>query len=337
MASVPDVYRSIVEGSRSVALCFLSSEGVIQSWNPGAEHIFGYASEEAVGKPGSILFKADGAEASELTRRIAIRKDGSEVRVDSQITPVDGGQVLFAREASTAQIIDERLARATEELQRFAFTVSHDLQEPLRTVRSYAELLERRYKNQMDADASEFIGYMVDGTKRMTQLLKDILAYSQAGREDKTRPEPTESGNILQWALMNVDPMVKETGATITHDEPLPVVLVDQNQLAAVFQHLLTNSMKFHSADPPRIHVSAQQVPGGMWEFSVSDNGTGVEPQYTERVFGIFKRLVGREVPGTGIGLSICRKIVEAHGGRMWMESEPGKGSTVRFTLPAYD
>ena len=134
---------------------------------------------------------------------------------------------------------------------------------------------------------------------------------------------------------MNVDGLAKQSGATITWD-PLPVVFADQTQLASLFQHLLTNSLKFRSEEPPRIHISARRA-GEFWEFEVKDNGTGVDPQYTERIFGVFKRLVGREVPGTGVGLAIARRIVQAHGGRIWMESEPGKGASVRFTLPAHD
>jgi light-regulated signal transduction histidine kinase (bacteriophytochrome) len=170
----------------------------------------------------------------------------------------------------------------------------------------------------------------------MGQLLNDIVAYSRAGREDKTRMEPTQSVNVLQWAIMNVDGLAKQTGAVITWD-PLPTVVADQAQLATVFQHLLTNGMKFRSGEPPNIHISAQQTQDRMWEFSIRDNGVGVDPEYLERVFGVFKRLASRDVPGTGIGLAICRKIIEAHGGQIWMESQAGQGATVKFTLPAHE
>jgi light-regulated signal transduction histidine kinase (bacteriophytochrome) len=170
----------------------------------------------------------------------------------------------------------------------------------------------------------------------MDNLLQDITRYSQAGRHDKTRPEPTQAANVLQWAMMNVDGMAKLSSASITWD-PLPMIVADQNQLASLFQHLLTNALKFRSAEAPHIHISAERESANRWLFKVRDNGIGMEQEQTERMFGIFKRLAGRDVPGTGIGLPICRKIVEAHGGRIWIESAPGRGSTDKFTLPAYE
>jgi light-regulated signal transduction histidine kinase (bacteriophytochrome) len=273
--------------------------------------------------------------------RWLVRKGGEVFWAEGVTTAVrDGAGILngfakIARNASERRRLEQALERSNDELQRFAFTISHDLTEPLRTVRSYAELLSRRYKGQLDSDADEFIEFMVDGTKRMGQLLNDIVAYSRAGREDKTRMEPTESANVLQWALMNVDGLAKQSGAVITWD-PLPMICVDQAQLASLYQHLITNSIKFRSEEPPKIHISARRD-GDMWEFALRDNGIGVAPEYHERVFGVFKRLAGREIPGTGIGLAICRKIVEAHRGRIWMESEPERGATVKFTLPAHD
>jgi len=351
----PDFCRSIVQSTTEYAMLFLSSAGVIQSWNPGAERVFGYTEAEAVGQHYSLLFReedrASAIPQTELERaatdgsasntRWLVRKSGRAFWAEGITTAVrniDGtlaGYAKIARNASERQRMEQALERTNDELQRFAFTISHDLQEPLRTVRSYAELLERRYKGKIDEDANEFIHYMVDGTKRMGQLLKDILAYSQAGREDKTRPEPTQAANVVQWAHMNVDGLLKQAGGTLTWD-PMPTVMVDQTQFASLFQHLFTNSIKFRSTEAPKIHVSAVRS-DGMWEFSVRDNGVGVDPEYHERIFGVFKRLANRDVPGTGIGLAICRKIVEAHGGKIWFESQPGHGSTVKFTLPAYD
>jgi light-regulated signal transduction histidine kinase (bacteriophytochrome) len=245
------------------------------------------------------------------------------------------GYAKITRDATERRKLESQLERSNDELQRFAYTVSHDLQEPLRTVRSYAELLTRRYSGKLDSDADEFIHFMMDAAGRMTQLLKDLLAYSQAGRPDRTTPEPTSSANILQWAIMNVDRLVKENGGAITYD-PLPMVEADQTQLSQVFQNLLINAVKYRSTDPPAVHISAVRC-DGMYEFSVTDNGIGIDAEHHERIFGVFKRLHGKEVPGTGIGLAICRKIIESHGGRIWVESEAGRGATFKFTLPAHD
>jgi PAS domain S-box-containing protein len=348
-----DVYRSIVEAMTEHALCFIDANGIIQTWNTGGERVHGYGAAEIIGQHVGALYngkdrQAGVAEAVIKTaaetgkaedHRWMPRKNGTEFWAEGVVTALRDdsgtliGYVRVTRDAAEQLKLQQALERSTDELQRFAFTVSHDLQEPLRNVRNYAELIERRYKGRLDEDANEFIRYIVDGVSRMGQLLKDILAYSQAGRDDRTRPEPTQAADVLQWALMNVDGIVKETGAVITYDA-LPAVHADQTQLANVLQHLIGNSIKFRSKEVPRIHISARPE-GNLWEFSIKDNGIGVDPEQTERIFGVFKRLHGREVPGTGIGLAICRKIVEAHGGRIWMESQPGQGSTIRFTLPA--
>lgn len=355
-SSAPEFSGAIVSSTAEYAMMFLDPDGVIRSWNPAAARVFGYPASDAVGQHHAMLYRpADcdaGVPQSELRtaegaghasdHRWMIRKGGEEFWAEGETCAVrDENGVLsgFARvvrNASERRRLEQAIERSNDELQRFAFAISHDLKGPLRSVRSFAELLERRYKSQLDADADEFITFILDGTKRMEDLLNDILAYSQAGREDKTRPEPTQAANVLQWAIMNVDGMAKKSGASITWD-PLPTVYVDQTQMASLLQHLLSNSIKFRGAESPRIHISARRLEGDLHEFSVSDNGAGVAPEYTERIFGIFKRLVTSEVPGTGIGLAICRKIVEAHGGKIWMESEPGSGATVKFTLPAYD
>jgi PAS domain S-box-containing protein len=355
-APTPDYARLIVESSVDHAMLFLDTDGVIRSWNTGAEQVFGLTKAEAVGQPYAILFRTEdcdsGVPQSELrmaqemgrasNTRWLVRKGGEAFWAEGCTAAVRDengtltGFAKIARNASERQRLEQALERSNDELHRFAFTISHDLTEPLRTVRSYAELLERRYKGQLDSDANEFIAFMVDGTKRMAQLLNDIVAYSRAGREDRTRLEPTDSASVLQWALMNVDGLVKETGAVVTWD-PLPMVSADQTQLMALYQHLLTNSIKFRSQETPKIHISAQRSGDDMWEFSLRDNGIGIAPEYHERVFGVFKRLAKRDIPGTGVGLAICRKIVEAHRGRIWVESEDGQGATVKFTLPAHD
>ena len=223
------------------------------------------------------------------------------------------------------------LGRSNADLQQFAYVASHDLQEPLRMVSSYTQLIARRYKGKLDADADEFIAFAVDGANRMQRLILDLLAYSRvntAGRQF----EPTAMETVLKAALNNLTNAVKESQAIITHD-PLPAVMGDDKQLAQLFQNLLSNAVKFGGAQPPRIHISAKQT-DGEWLFSVRDHGIGLDPQYADRIFVIFQRLHTREeYPGTGIGLAICKKIVERHGGRIWVESELGKGATFYFTM----
>lgn len=224
------------------------------------------------------------------------------------------------------------LGRSNAELQQFAYVASHDLQEPLRMVSSYTQLLGKRYKGKLDADADDFIAFAVEGAARMQQLIQDLLAYSRISRKGFER-EPVSAGTALDHATDNLLIAVKETGAVVTHDR-LPTVMADERQVTRLFQNLLSNAIKFRGQDPPRIHVSAERR-NDEWIFTVQDNGIGIDPQYADRIFIIFQRLHNREeYAGTGIGLAICRKIVERHGGRIWMDSQPGKGATFSFTIP---
>ena len=223
------------------------------------------------------------------------------------------------------------LARSNAELEQFAYVASHDLQEPLRMVASFTQLLARRYRGQLDKDADEFIGFAVDGATRMQSLINDLLVYSRVGTRGKSFA-PTDCGAVLQMALDNLARSVEESGAVITHD-PLPTVPGDEVQLTQLFQNLIANASKFGSPETPRIHVSAEKQ-GPQWVFAVRDNGIGIAPEQQERIFMIFQRLHHRsEYPGTGIGLAICKKIVERHGGRIWVESRPGEGATFYFSL----
>jgi light-regulated signal transduction histidine kinase (bacteriophytochrome) len=203
-------------------------------------------------------------------------------------------------------------------------------------VASFTQLLAKRYKGRLDAEADEFIAYAVDGSNRMQGLIQDLLAYSRAGTNGKAHHE-ISSEKALNDALANLRATVQESGAVVSHDA-LPVITTDDTQLVLVFQNLVGNAIKYRSAEAPRVHVSATKNGGKEWTFSVRDNGLGIDPQYFERIFVLFQRLHGREeFKGTGIGLTICKKIVERLGGRIWVESQPQKGSTFFFALPERD
>jgi chemotaxis family two-component system sensor kinase Cph1 len=224
------------------------------------------------------------------------------------------------------------LQRSNVELRKFAYVASHDLQEPLNQVANYVQLLEMRYEAELDADAKEFIGYVVEGVILMQTLIDDVLAYCNVDTLGITF-QVTEVETALNRTLKNLRQRIVETGAIITHD-PLPAVMADETQLIQLFLNLIGNAIKFHGSQSPRIHISAKRLED-EWLFSVQDNGIGLDPQFSDRIFTIFQRLHTRDkYPGTGIGLAICKKIIECHRGRIWVESQLGRGATFYFTIP---
>lgn len=282
------------------------------------------------------------AELAELAQDFGIMARSLEQRIAEREQAE--AQLRQLNEGLEQRVADRTrdLQRSNEELEQFAYVASHDLQEPLRMVTSYMQLLRQRYADKLDANARDFIGFAVDGAERMQQLITDLLAYSRVGT--RQRPlEPADAGRVLEQALANLQVAIAESEVVVTHD-PLPVVQGDAVQLGQLFQNLISNAIKFRTAQSPTVHVSARPTEtcvelegrrARLWEFAVRDNGIGIAPENFQRIFVIFQRLHGRgKYSGTGIGLAICKKIVERHGGRIWPQSAPGQGTCFYFTLP---
>lgn len=366
-------FRDVLEAAPD-AMIIVDRTGRITIANSQTEQVFGYSRDELIGSPIELLVptRFHSVHVSHRTnffgdprRRpmgsgLALsgrRKDGTEFPVEISLSPVEteeGTLVTAAvrditervrleeiRRDSAARKVEAEamakhageLARSNAELEQFAYVASHDLQEPLRTVGSFAQLLAQRYHGRLDSEADEFIDFVVAAVARMQTMINDLLAFSRVG----TRGKPflaTDLEEVFEEAIANLGRSIEEGGAIITHD-PLPTVACDRAQLVQVFQNLLANGIKFRGSSPPRIQVSWNRLPD-EWEFAVRDNGIGIDPKYFDRLFIVFQRLHGKdEYPGTGIGLAICKKVVERHGGRIWVESGLGKGATFRFTIPA--
>jgi signal transduction histidine kinase len=272
------------------------------------------------------------AQQLEEADRLNKELDRTNKGVISLYKEIEDKNVALVREVRERQMAEERLARSNEELQHFAYIASHDLQEPLRMIASFLQLLKLDYGDRIDVEGKEYIRFAVEGAGRMQALIEDLLTYSRV--ETKGREfAPIDMEEILERVIIDLQKIIQESGATVTHD-PLPTIKADSLQMMQLLQNLINNGIKFHRDEPPRVHVSAR-LEEGQWHFLVTDNGIGIEPQYQDRIFIIFQRLHTRdEYPGTGIGLAVCKRIIDRHGGRIWIESELGKGSTFHYTIP---
>jgi PAS domain S-box-containing protein len=352
-------YRGLLEAAPD-AMVVVNQGGEIVLLNVQAENQFGYSRDELIGQQVKNIIPEGFAErliaddlrsaADALAQQIgtgielsALRKDGSEFPIEIMLSPLDSAEGVLVtaairdisvRKAAELNLLQnvEELNRSNEELGQFAYIASHDLQEPLRMVTSYTQLLSRRYKGQLDADADEFIAFAVDGAIRMQRLIEDLLAFSRVATTGNELVD-TSSEYALEQALQNLHWAIKDSGALVTHD-PLPMVQADGMQLVQLFQNLIGNAIKYQNPGIPQVHVSATRDGAARWNFAIKDNGLGIDPQFFERIFGMFQRLHKRdEFSGTGIGLAICKKIVERHGGDLTVESAVGLGSTFSFAL----
>jgi PAS domain S-box-containing protein len=352
-------FRQLVQGVQDYAIILLDAKGNIKSWNEGIERIKGYKAKDVIGQHFSVFYTEEDRKKKLPEHNLAmakekghyesegwrVRKDGTKFWANTVITAMyDDSGVLRGFSKITRDVTElrrskeelenkaEELSRSNRELEQFAYVASHDLQEPLRTVSSYVQLLANRYKGKLDKEADEFIEFAVDGSNRMRQLINSLLEYSRINR---AKPfEKVDIQAIIEEVLMDLSEQIKISKADIKYSN-LPVVQGDPVLIGQVFLNLIGNALKFRSAKPPEIRISAERR-NGNYLFSVKDNGIGIDKEYWEKIFVIFQRLNNREqYPGTGIGLSICKKIVEKHGGKMWVESEPGKGSVFYLILKA--
>jgi PAS domain S-box-containing protein len=347
------LYRMQVREMRNYAMFMIDPQGNLISWNAGVEHLLGYSEQEWIGQHASIIFtpadKAVEVCESEMQKaqesggatdiRWHRRKDGTEffangfmnsLRNDEDV--LIGYAKIMTDETARKQLQDS-LTESNSALEQFAYVASHDLQEPLRTMGMYAQLLARKYEGKLDAEADQSLAFIVSAAGRMSSLVQDLLAYARLTTEDE-RPSSIALDEDLEAAITHLDRAIQDSDARITHD-PMPTLPVDRGQMVRLFQNLVGNAVKYRKpGQPSEVHISAEQK-GTEWVISIRDNGIGFDPQYASIIFAPFKRLhTVEEYPGTGVGLAICRRIVQAQGGRIWAESQPGEGTTVFFTLP---
>lgn len=360
-------YRLLIESAKEYAIFMLDSHGRITTWNSGAERVFGYSPEEIVGRAISTLFteqdraaNVPGIEmktAAETGRssdeRWHVRKDGSlfwasgvmealssnretwfvkVLRDNSERKHAEESLLTHQRNLREA---NESLTRANQDLEHFAFAASHDLREPLRMLTSYSQLLVRSIHDGRTEQVEQASRFIIEGAGRMERLLGDLLMYTRVTVEDTNSTESIDLNTSIAHAIDNLQSSIQQTGAAVTYGD-LPTVRGRSIHFVELFQNLIENAIKYHGDRPPAVHVSAQ-VADGEWRLAMTDNGIGIDGQYSEQIFGLFKRLHNRDIPGTGIGLAICRRIVERSGGRIWVDSEVNRGSTFYFTLPVED
>jgi PAS domain S-box-containing protein len=347
-------FREVAETAPFAFVIARLTDGVFRFVNQRFCDMLGLSRQELLGKP-SVDFYDQPSDRKHLVE--LLMQDGhyyeQEVRLKNRSGQVfwvsasahsgdyEGERVVFASlydidalKQTEIQLRDqtEKLAKSNKELEQFAYIASHDLQEPLRMVASYLQLLQQRYKGQYDQDADDFINFAVDGASRMQQMINDLLTFSRVTTRGKPLVDVSSEAS-LSHALENIKTNLEESQGKVTFGK-LPMVSADPVQLTMLFQHILANAVKFRGEETPQIHVSARSAEG-MQEFKITDNGIGIDPANFERIFGIFQKLHGRvDYPGTGIGLAVCQRIVARHGGRIWVESRPGEGSAFYFTLP---
>jgi PAS domain S-box-containing protein len=355
---VQEHLAAIVEFSDD-AIISKDLNGIIQSWNRGAERIFGYKADEIVGKHISTLAAPDRLdEIPNILARIARgeriehyqtkrkTKDGRILSISLTISPIRvAGKIVGAskiarditeqeRYQQALREANESLARSNADLEQFAYSASHDLQEPLRMVSLYGEMLRRNFGDELGEKGHQYIAYIVEAAARMEQLLRDLRTFVQASKGGEEATEDANANDVLGRAIANLKTEIEGSGASVTQGA-LPWVRMHEFQLGQLFQNLIGNAIRYRKEEPPKIHIAAERR-DEMWQFSVRDNGIGIDPEYKEQIFGIFKRLhSAAEYPGTGMGLAICQRIIERAGGRIWAESELGRGSTFLFTVPA--
>jgi PAS domain S-box-containing protein len=351
--STAELYRIQIRELNQYAVFALDASGTLLTWNAGVQRILGYSEDEWVGQHASIIFtpgdKALEICSSEMTMasekgvsadvRWHVRKDGSELFGKGCLTALwdENGSLIgytkiFSDETSN-KLLQDKLTESNAALEQFAYVASHDLQEPIRTVTSFAEILVRRHRSQLDEEACRLLDLISKGARRMAALVHDLLTYAQV-RVEVDRPSSFSLDENIETALSQLKGAIDESGALITHD-PLPEIQADQGQMVRLFLNLLGNALKYRRSNvTPVIHVSAKQTKS-EWLVAIQDNGIGFEPKYAKDIFAPFKRLHSKEkYEGTGVGLAICQRIVENHGGRIWADSQIGEGTTFFFTLP---
>jgi PAS domain S-box-containing protein len=352
---------SAIVDSSDDAIISKDLHGIITTWNKSAERTFGYTAAEAVGQPVAALLippdrqdeepnilarlrKGERVDHFETKRK---RKDGTLLDISLTISPVKdlNGTIIGAskiarditeqiRNQQELRLSNDSLTRSNSDLEQFAYSASHDLQEPLRMVSLYSEMLRSKFGNQLGSAGDEYLGFVIEGAKRMEQLLRDLRTYTHTSTVNDGPPPVVSPETAIERSVANLRAAIEESGAKITFD-PLPPVRMYEFQLDQLFQNLIGNAIRYRSSERPRIHLGADPE-GDAWRFFIQDNGIGIDPEYKEQIFGIFKRLhTSSEYSGTGMGLAICQRIVERAGGRIWVESQPGRGSTFFFTLPA--